>query len=182
VYQNEWVQPVLCKVHRYNTDEQPYIYDIAADNDIYGENTTATAKETLLDCIMNKQIFDTENREDILKLKDMVIKSKLTTGVKCDLLEYINSEDDKALKSLQRLVYDFLEAAKAIDESTDINNIYDWVHFVVERLDPQIHEYSRKQVDLVVALILLEQSFRDVSYRNILNKFTEVYQSQGGVF
>ena len=33
-----------------------------------------------------------------------------------------------------------------------------------------------------IALILLEQSERDTSYRDVLNRFTEVYKNEGGVF
>ena len=182
VYQNEWVQPVLCKVNKYNGDEQPYTYEPTPEDDIYGESETNMAKESLLDCIMNKEIFRKGNREDIQKLKDMVIQSKLDTNVKCDLIEYIISEKDNAIESLQKLVYDFLEAGNAIAVSNGINNISEWVHSVVDKLAPSIQEYSRKQIDLVVALILLEQSERDTSYRDVLNRFTEVYKNEGGVF
>ncbi len=182
VYQNEWVQPVLCKVNKYEGNEQPYIYEVTPDKDIYGQAETTVAKESLLDCIMNKEIFRKGNREDIKKLKEMVIQSKLDTKVKCDLVEYIVSEKDNAVESLQKLVYDFLEAGQAIKVSNEINNISEWVHSVVDRLAPSIQEYSRKQIDLVVALILLEQSVRDTSYRDVLNKFTEIYKNEGGVF
>lgn len=182
VYQNEWVQPVLCKVNKYEGSEQPYTYEPTPDDDIYGEIETKVAKESLLDCIMNKEIFHKGNREDIRKLKDMVIQSKLDTNVKCDLVEYIVSEKDNAIESLQKLVYDFLEAGQAISVSSEIDNISDWVHSVVDRLAPSIQEYSRKQIDLVVALILLEQSVRDTSYRDVLNRFTEIYKNEGGVF
>lgn len=182
VYQNEWVQPVLCKVNKYNGDEQLYTYEPTSEDDIYGESESNMAKESLLDCIMNKEIFRKGNREDIQKLKDTVIQSKLDTNVKCDLIEYITSEKDNAIESLQKLVYDFLEAGKAIAVSNGINNISEWVHSVVDKLAPSIQEYSRKQIDLVVALILLEQSERDASYRDVLNRFTEVYKNEGGVF
>ena len=182
VYQNEWVQPVLCKVNKYEGNEQPYTYEVTPDKDIYGQAETTVAKESLLDCIMNKEIFRKGNREDIKKLKEMVIQSKLDTKVKCDLVEYIVSEKDNAVESLQKLVYDFLEAGQAIKVSNEINNISEWVHSVVDRLAPSIQEYSRKQIDLVVALILLEQSVRDTSYRDVLNKFTEIYKNEGGVF
>ncbi len=182
VYQNEWVQPVLCKVNKYEGNEQPYTYKPTPDDDIYGEVETTVARESLLDCIMNKEIFRKGNREDIQKLKDMVIQSKLDTKVKCDLVEYIVSEKDNAIESLQKLVYDFLEAGQAIKVSNEINNISEWVHSVVDRLAPSIQEYSRKQIDLVVALILLEQSVRDTSYRDVLNRFTEIYKNEGGVF
>lgn len=182
VYQNEWVQPVLCKVNKYEGNEQPYTYEVTPDKDIYGQAETTVAKESLLDCIMNKEIFRKGNREDIKKLKEMVIQSKLDTKVKCDLVEYIISEKDNTVESLQKLVYDFLEAGQAIKVSNEINNISEWVHSVVDRLAPSIQEYSRKQIDLVVALILLEQSVRDTSYRDVLNKFTEIYKNEGGVF
>ncbi len=182
VYQNEWIQPVLCKVQKYKGSEQPYQYVFSSEDDIYGEAGTAFVKESLLDCIMDKEIFRKGNRVDIEKLKNMVIKSKLDTSVKCDLVEYITSDKEKEVETLQKLVYDFLEAGEAIKESSDINNISEWVHSVVERLAPSIQEYSRKQIDLVVALILLEQSYRDNSYREVLNRFTEIYKNEGGVF
>ena len=97
-------------------------------------------------------------------------------------MEYIISEKDKAIESLQKLVYDFLEAGQAIKVSAEINNISEWVHSVVDKLAPSIQEYSRKQIDLVVALILLEQSVRDTSYRDVLNRYTEIYKNEGGVF
>lgn len=53
VYQNEWVQPVLCKVNKYNGDEQLYTYEPTSEDDIYGESESNMAKESLLDCIMN---------------------------------------------------------------------------------------------------------------------------------
>ncbi len=182
VYQNEWIQPVLCKVKKYEGSEEPYQYKPTSSDDIYGEEKTTTARESLLDCIMNKEIFRKGNLDDIQKIKDMVIQSKLDTRVKCDLIEYIAVEKENAIESLQKLVYDFLEAEQAISLSSGINNLSDWVHSVVDRLAPSIQEYSRKQIDWVVAVILLEQSVRDASYRDVLNKFTEIYKNEGGVF
>lgn len=37
VYQNEWVQPVLCKVKKYKGSEEPYKYKTTPSDDIYGE-------------------------------------------------------------------------------------------------------------------------------------------------
>ena len=169
-------------MRRYEGSEEPYQYKPTSSDDIYGEMKTSAAKESLLDCIMDKEIFRKGNLDDIQKLKDMVIQSKLDTRVKCDLMEYIAAEKEKAIESLQKLVYDFLEAGQAISLSSGINNLSGWVHSVVDRLAPSIQEYSRKQIDWVVALILLEQSERDTSYRDVLNRFTEIYKNEGGVF
>lgn len=182
VYQNEWVQPVLCKVNKFEIENSSYNYDNTSKADIYGDSNTDLAKTSLLDCIMDKEIFRKGNREDIEKLKEMIVDSKLETKVKCDFIEYINAEKENAIESLQKLVFDFFEAGKAIEVSKEINNISEWVHSVVNKLAPPIHNYSRNQIDLVVALILLEQSVRDASYKNVLNRFTEIYRNEGGVF
>ena len=44
-------------------------------------------------------------------------RSGLSTYVKADFLEYIDATKDEGINTLRRLVYDFLEAEKAIDES-----------------------------------------------------------------
>lgn len=180
VYQNEWVQPVLCKVDKYMGEEKTFLFSPKQGADVYTQTNHVTT--SLLDCIMNKEIFRKGDRADILKLKDMVIRSKLDTSVKCDFIEYITSEKDNAIRSLRTLVYDFLEAGKAIAASKECNTISEWVHSVVNDLSPTIKDYSKRQIDLAVALILYEQSLRDASYNDVLFRFTEIYQSEGGVF
>ncbi|MDD6488252.1 MAG: DUF87 domain-containing protein [Clostridia bacterium] len=182
VYQNEWIQPVLCKVNKYSGEEVPYSYDINDDEDIYGVSKNNLVKESLLDFIMSKEILRKGDVTDIQKLKDMVIKSKLNTGVKCDFIEYISSEKDNAIPALRKLIYDFLDAGKAIQASKNYNNIREWVHAVVNELEPSIKHYSKQQIDLVIALLLYEQSIREADYYELFGRFTEIYRDDGGVF
>ena len=80
------------------------------------------------------------------------------------------------------LVYDFLKAENAINESKQYDDIHDWVNAVLDKLDPSINEFSKKQIDLVTALILHEKTIRDRSYQDIYCRFTEVYKNGGGIF
>ena len=41
VYQNEWVQPVLCKIKKHEGTEHQYSYSVSTGEDIYGRSTTA---------------------------------------------------------------------------------------------------------------------------------------------
>ena len=179
VYQNEWVQSVLCKVDKNVRAQTPFFYLPGKKEDTNTE--IENVSQSLLHCIMNKEIFKKGNREDIQKLKKMVIKSKLDTTVKCDFMEYIGKEKDDGLEALRVLIYDFLAAEEAIKASRQCNNISDWVHSVVEKLEPSVKDYSKKQIDLTMALIINEQATRDESYHDILGKYTEVYKSEGGV-
>ena len=72
IYQNEWVQPVLCKVNKYITPDSAYKYELK-DKTIYADGHDTLASQSLLDCIMNKEIFNKDNRAAIRELKDLIM-------------------------------------------------------------------------------------------------------------
>lgn len=179
IYQNEWVQPVLCKIDKSNNDEKRYLYH-AINNGF--ENEECELKESLLDCIMDKELLKKGNKAYIRRLKKKVIESKLDASIKCDIMEYLKSDNSENMESLRVLLYDFLSAQNAIISSRDCNNLYEWVHSVVEKLSPSIKKYSNKQIDLAMALILNEHTNIDASYNDLFCSFTEVYKKDGGVY
>ena len=181
VYQNEWVQPILCKVDKYSGRTKPYEYTIPTEEAARYEDKK-TISDSLLDFIMNKELFRTSSLATVQELKERIIKSKLDSAVKRDFVQYITSQKPEAMDALRSLLYGFLDAEKAIHDAKECTNITDWVHSVVRGLNPSIQKYSNKQIDLAVALLLYEQSLRNPAYDNILGKFTEVYRNEGGVF
>lgn len=181
IYQNEWIQPVLCKVNKFEMPQEMYSY--SPDNEEpQTDYDGSMAAESLLDCIMNREIFNREKSAYDSKLKNIVIRSKLDTTVKCDFIEYISSGEDDALEKLRCLLYDLLSAESAIRASTECSDIASWTHSVIERLNPSVKNYTKQQIDLALALILYEQVLRDAAYNELFISFVEIYKAQGGVF
>lgn len=180
VYQNEWVQPVLCKVDKHKESGKPYEY--SPEEDTYIDDAERGVSDSLLDCIMNKELFRKSNKREMQKLKGLVIKSKLSTQVKKDLVDYLFCDDEESLETLRLLIFDFLSADQAIKASKQCNDINEWVRSVVDGLNPSVKDYSKRQIDLVLALILYEQASRDAEYDAIFSRFTEIYQNEGGVY
>lgn len=181
VYQNEWVQPVLCKVHKYSRIGKPYSYIVKDTDDIYGEADAAAVTEQLLDFIMDTEILRKRSRKDIQKLKDAVVKSDLDTSVKIGLAAYIAAGEEDKMDALGKLAYDFFNAGKAIKPLGSMDHLDEWVHSAADKLIPSIQKYSKEQIDLIMALILSEQSMRDASYQNAWHRFTEIYREEGGM-
>lgn len=181
VYQSEWVQPVLCKVGKYPGTQSRYHYTPEEDGRHLDEDSRIVSA-SLLDYIMNRVLSHTENPVELLRLKEPILRSRLDTPIKKSFIEYISSEDTESLPALRRLVYEFLDAENVIRASAHCNEITQWVHSVTDALNPSIKGYSRQQIDLVLALILYEQSMRDSEYNNLFCRFTELYQNEGGVF
>lgn len=181
IYQNEWVQPVLCKIGKFSGQQVGYVY-MPKESDEHLDTEASSLSKSLLDYIMNKVVFGNGIYGDMLRLKQRIIRSKLDTSVKKACLEYISSDNTDAPEVRQRLVYNLLSAKEAIEAAGHCNEITTWAHSVVDRLNPSIKDYSKEQIDLALTLILEEQANRDAVYNNFLVRFTETYKAKGGVF
>ena len=181
VSQSDWLEPVLCKVDKYS-DNNWKSYGRKTVKDEKNIVDSDAVAQSLLDCIMTKEIYRKGDRVDIAKLKEAVLKSGLETSVKCDLIDYIKTDRETAVDSLRKLVYDFLKAEEAVNVSVQCDDITKWVHSVADNLSMTISYYSKKQIDLVMALIVYEQSLRDSSYDDLCNRFTELLKTTGGVY
>jgi len=177
ITQSDWLEPVLCKIDKYTGAEDW----ICESRPCKAVPDISHVEESLLDCIMSKEIYRKGDRVDIQKLREVVIRSRLDTSVKCEFIDYITAEKEKAVETLRRLVFDFLEAGKAIQESRDCSDIVEWANKVTETLSPSIKEYNWKQINLVMALIVYEQSKRNSEYNDIFCRFTELYREKGRV-
>ncbi|MCI6242487.1 MAG: DUF87 domain-containing protein [Agathobacter sp.] len=179
VYQNEWVQPVLCQVDRYQGGEHPYSYRPEKQPDYDLEEKELS--KSLLDCIMNKDLFRKGNKRDISRLKSVAIKSKLDTKVKIDLVDYIECSSDEDFDKLRCLLFDLLAASNAINMARCNNDINRCLRDIVEQLDPSIKEYSRRQIDLAMSLVLYEQAERDNRFSDLFCRFVELLEEKGEV-
>ncbi len=178
VVQSEWLEPVLCKIDKYE------------EEDFSNESVPAKRKqpisldvqEPLLGSIMSHEIYRKTDRIDIKELKDNVIHSSLSANVKCDFMEYIFADDDCCVKYLRKMLYDFFDAEKAINASREYSDLKQWVNAVVEKLNPSVKGYSGEQIKLLLELILDEQAISDAEYINLRNRFNEVYGKERKVF
>lgn len=180
VYQNEWVQPVLCKIEKYNDNHSTFSFDFSDNEGILKSNEQVSS--SLLNSIMDKELSKMGDKEDIRELKSTIIRSRLDSIVKIDFLEYLAVEKGRGIQELRCLIYDFLKADEAIENARKYEDIHTWVDAVLDKLDPSIKGYSKKQIDLTVMLILQEKMNRDTTYHNVLNSFIEAYRRGGGVF
>jgi hypothetical protein len=179
IYQNEWIQPVLCKVDQYEGDNEMYRY--IPQGDVFCTDVTNATSESLLECIMNKELFRDGDRADMRRLKKMVVASGLSTSVKVDFLEYLDTSDADAIKSLRKLLYNFLSAENAFENARKCDDFRTWVNTVIDGLKPSVREYSNRQIDVALGLLLYEKSLKDSSYNDIFCRYTEVYKAEGGV-
>ena len=129
---------------------------------------------------MEKEIYRRGDRVDIRRMKEDVINSNLKSPVKCAFFEYLDSDED-SIEKLRRFVYEFFDAKKAIEISKGYGEIEKWAESVVNNINPAVNEFTKEQINLVLALIIHEHAERDYSYNELLCRFAETYHAKGGV-
>ena len=181
ITQSDWLEPVLCMVDKYEESNQ-----LQTNSKKKRRNKrrkyNAEIKESLLDCIMYREIYRKGDQVDLFKIKKDVLASNLSAEVKRTFMEYLRTNSKESIPLLRQLVYDFLDAGNAIDRSKKYDNIDEWVHAVVDELKPSVKGYSDQQIDILLALIINEQAIRNIEYQGIFNRFTEVFMKEGRVF
>ena len=177
VYQNNWIQPVLCKIDKFNQPIERYTYTPPASS--YPDDAVNAISDSLLECVLGKEIPGTGSRTEIGQLCNKVLRSGLESSVKKEFMEYITANDSEAITSLRHLIYNLLPVEKAIAGAAQCSNIDDWVHAVADGLNLSLEKYSKEQIDLVLALILYEKSLRNSEYNDIFCRFAELYKSKG---
>lgn len=180
VHQSDWIEAVLCRFEKYESET-----DVFPKNKSNSKRTfvnTEEVKDALLDCIMTQELYRKGNRIIIRRLCDKVIKSKLSTAVKCAYLEYLEADEKTCIHKLRPLVYEFFSAEDAVRVAKKCKDIDSWTKKVVANLEPSIDVYSAKELNTVLSMIIYEQSVRDSSYDDILCRYTEISKEKGGIF
>ena len=89
---------------------------------------------------------------------------------------------DEEFDMLRTLLYDFLAARNAIELSRYNADINAFINEIVEQLQPSIKDYSKKQIDIVLSLVLYEQAVRDNRFVDLFCRFSEILEENGGVY
>ena len=180
VYQNEWIQPVLCKV------EKVEHYSNTFQNTFVGSATSKSfkannVKSVILDYLITNWMTKGKH-VDYSSVSELILNSNISSKIKRLLMEVNDSSGDVNLKSLRELVYELLEANRAIEKSKDEDDIHDWVDTVVHNFQLPIESYPKETINIILALVIEEHQFRDSSYENLFKRFVEVQTKEGGVY
>lgn len=180
VYQNEWIQPVLCKVEKVEHDSDTF------QNTFVGSATSKSfkannVKSVILDYLITNWMTKGKH-VDYSSVSELILNSNISSKIKRLLMEVNDSGGDVNLKSLRELVYELLDANRAIEKSKDEDDIHDWVDTVVHNFQLPIESYPKETINIILALVIEEHQFRDSSYENLFKRFVEVQTKEGGVY
>ncbi len=156
VYQNNWLEPVLCKIDTDFKDVPKYSY---YPTDKKERNIDKYISFLLIP--LNERIILDGGYID--QLVDGVYKLSIPSETKIAFIEYARTTDKRKARKLRgQAVYGIFNSEEAFRLAQGReSNIESWYHFVKEILDPTISLFSESDQQRIIALITKEKAELD---------------------
>lgn len=157
VYQNNWVEPVLCKIQKYRGTEGEYKYD-----DSQVRSGTAFKKSELLKADILKALLDKIAGEkldmNIAELSEIILGLNLKTSVKKEVLSLISGRGSNSLYSISKAIYDIICDDEMLEKMSDATSIEEWEDKVLLLGNSYFEMLPDGYQDRVVECIVREQA------------------------
>ncbi|OPZ93365.1 MAG: AAA-like domain protein [Firmicutes bacterium ADurb.Bin419] len=176
VYQNDWVNPVLCKIDHFEHTPIQYLRpnQYVFDND--------SARQSLLNIILNRRLLNNvETIDSFEDEKELILKSTLLSSLKCRLMEYLQPDNPERLDTLGTFAYEFFNSREALKNARTADDIERWKQEMIANLDPPIKDYNERDIEAVIALIINEQMLCDARFNNLYLRYMEFLGAKRGL-
>lgn len=168
VYQNNWIEPVLCQVDYKKTDE---IYHKKSNV----EKSTLKAKQNLIKRMLNKAAGEPLDI-NMDQIADEIIKLPLKTKVKTEAIQLLKRNGKIDLSDLSSVIYDLICTPEAEAESEKADSIEEWKNSILYAEGSMCLDLPEKMQNDIMECILREQIARyhkPNKYLEIWNQYIE---------
>lgn len=152
VYQNNWLEPVLCKV-LYEKTEDAYKYQ--------AESSLVENKENIV--IINKLLDRVAGEHLDLNLTELVkkvVKSSISTKAKTEIIRLFKRNGNIDLKDISSVIYEIVCTPELEKEADKAESIEDWRNVFVYSDDSIISDLPEGKQNQIAECILREQIAR----------------------
>jgi hypothetical protein len=150
VYQNNWLEPVLCHINKYETSESEYDYSgkIQPIDD--------HLKLDVIACLLSHVIKDNIDY-NIDSLRERVINSKLGIKVKTDILNAFTYCESINFELIAPAIYGLFDKNDMLSNGDRSKTIDEWNNTIIKNSDFQLQDMDAKFQDLVLFCIVSER-------------------------
>ena len=148
VYQNNWLEPILCKVSKVHLKEEEYIKKVSIKKD--KNYIKDLVIRNLLQSFINQKTFD-------MDLICKIIKSDLSANLKVELLEIFKNNKTKELKNISKVIVKMINN-KDIKIAKNAEDFDEWNRIIINKLDEFTKEMDEKYKLIIIQCILRENA------------------------
>lgn len=168
IYQNDWIEPVLCKIEKFKGKE--HIYRKSADK-YYP--SCKEKKQILIQNLLNKTSGDKLDLT-IGELTTMIIEMDIPTNVKIKAIKSLRVNGTCSLSDISPVIYDLICDPFTEKESESVDSIEEWKNIFIYAQDALLSSLDSLSQNTAIECILREQIERynkPAEYLDTWNQF-----------
>ena len=151
VYQNNWIEAVLCKIDKFDTEEIEFIEkEEFKDDDLILKNKLS--KILLANHVSERVDYKID---DIIK---QVIASKYNSQLKINIIKALNSLEKNELKDVSRIILSLYGNNEAFRKAQNSKNFEEWNKNVLENIDKDIFDLNENYRNAILQCLLREEA------------------------
>lgn len=172
VYQNNWVEPVLCKIQKYRGTEGEYKYDNFLVRHGTSFEMCEFSKVDILKALLDKTAGEKLDM-NIAELSEIILGSNLKTSVKRVVLSLISGRVSNSLDSVSKAICDIVCDDEMLEEMSDATSIEEWEDKVLLLGNSYLEMLPDGYQDRIVECIVREQAKMTDNPEKYVNIWTE---------
>ena len=157
VYQNDWVEPVLCKIQKYHGSEGIYKYDktLMRHDTSYemGESFVVDILKALLDKVTGEKLD-----MNVSELSEIILGSSLKACIKKEVLTLIAGRVSRSLDSVSKTICDIVCDDEMLKEIAGATSIKEWEDKILDLGSSYLDMLPNEYQEMVVECIMQEQA------------------------
>lgn len=172
IYQNDWIESVLCKVNKYSSDDPEFRFETSPTEyrDIKGEIISRLIAKDLM------HLIDAVDEE--------LIVSNISAAAKCRLFDYASAPSSKRFELASAIAYELFSAEAVFSALAKMK--YDFEQqkrFIIEHLTPSIAPLPEQCSQLILYLVTYWNAriTESALTKNLLNNLIEMERKEGMV-
>ena len=151
VYQNNWLEPVLCKVDRFESQEKEFI-----EKEVYGEFNKSLKKD-LSKILLSKHVGEKIDY-DIDQLENNLIKSNFTSNLKLNIIKALKTSNLFELKHVSGIIAKLYSKDEAFKLAKNTENIEEWNQIILDNIDSTVYELEEDYRNGILQCLLREKA------------------------
>lgn len=168
VYQNDWLEPVLCKIEKFKGEERPYKKGSNISFSSSGEQ-----KKALIQSLLNKSAGEKLDMT-IGELTEMMVGMDIPTNLKIKALKALRINGTCSLSDISSIIYGLVCDSFTEKEAENVDSIEEWKNVFVYAQDSLLAGLDSSSQNKAIECILREQIERynkPAEYLNTWNEF-----------
>ena len=151
VYQNNWLEPVLCKIEKFRGEEHHYQRKNKNETSFFRTNATVVIKN-----LLNKYTGEKLDMNPS-ELSDLIIGLDISSHTKISALKVIRMNGSCTLADISPVIYDFVCSPSIEKEAEDADSIEEWKNVLIYTNDSALADLDEQDQINAVECILQEQ-------------------------